>query len=294
MGPVTCPDCPDEERERGLPGEADGTVQAALAQALDELAGRDVILVAVDFDGTLAPIVDDPEAARPLPLAVEAIEALARLPGTRVAVVSGRPLAQLRRLLRAGGRVALVGSHGAEVDLGDAREDVDGLDDDALDDDALDEAQLQLLSRLRNAVADIARAHPGTTVEEKPAAVVLHTRTADREAAAAATREALEGPGGWQGVHVLRGKEVVELAVTEASKGLALQRLSVLLGLEHGGVFFAGDDTTDERAFAVLTDDAGNVTVKVGAGRTAARHRVAGPDELAEVLALLAGSRGAR
>jgi trehalose-phosphatase len=94
-------------------------------------------------------------------------------------------------------------------------------------------------------------------------------------------------------VHVLRGKEVVELAVTDVTKGRALRRLRTDLGLEGGGVFFAGDDTTDERAFAVLDDDGGDVSVKVGAGQTVARHRVAGPRDLAEILAFVAqGRRG--
>ena len=96
--------------------------------------------------------------------------------------------------------------------------------------------------------------------------MVLHTRRADREAAIGATSDALQGPGSWPDVHVLRGKEVVELAVTDVTKGRALRRLRADLGLEAGGVFFAGDDTTDERAFAVLDDDAGDVTVKVGKG----------------------------
>jgi len=120
---------------------------------------------------------------------------------------------------------------------------------------------------------------------------VLHTRRADREAAIGATSDALEGAGRWPGVHVLRGKEVVELAVTDVTKGRALRRLRADLGLAEGGVFFAGDDTTDERAFAVLDDDAGDVSVKVGGGRTVARHRVANPGQLAALLALVARRR---
>ena len=71
----------------------------ALRRALEAFVTRDRILLALDFDGTLAPIVEDPEAAEPLPLAVEAIKALAGLPRTHVAVISGRPLEQLRRLV---------------------------------------------------------------------------------------------------------------------------------------------------------------------------------------------------
>jgi trehalose-phosphatase len=276
------------------PPQQAAPVDPTLRRVLEEFAARDRILLALDFDGTLAPIVEDPEAAEPLPLAVEAIKALAGLPRTHVAVISGRPLDQLRRLIDHLEGVALVGSHGAEIDESDMVADDDELGPGSDDDDLLDDAEAQLLAYVRDAVADIVDVHPGTTLEEKPAAVVLHTRRADREAAIGATSDVLQGPGSWPDVHVLRGKEVVELAVTDVTKGRALRRLRTDLGLHSGGVFFAGDDTTDERAFALLDDDAGDVTVKVGNGRTAARHRVTGPRDLAELLAVVARARRAR
>src|SRR5690606_14197006 len=72
---------------RPLPGSLDG--------ALRELARVLLLLVALDFDGTLAPEVDSPEQARALPEAREAVLALMRLPNTRVALVSGRALKSL-------------------------------------------------------------------------------------------------------------------------------------------------------------------------------------------------------
>jgi trehalose 6-phosphate phosphatase len=72
---------------------------------------------------------------------------------------------------------------------------------------------------------------------------------------------------------------VLELAVTDADKGSALVRLAGELGAT--AVLYLGDDVTDEDAFRALTDA---VTVKVGDGDTAARHRVA---DLAGVQAVL-------
>jgi trehalose-phosphatase len=257
------------------------TEDAVLAEALARFAARDRVLVALDFDGTLAPIVDDPDTAAALPHALDAVRELTDLPDTSVAVVSGRSLGRLRALLGPAGSVALVGSHGAEVLAPDDGGTADGLGP----------GEKELLARLHDAVTAIVAAHPGTALEEKPAAVVLHTRRADRATALAATGAALLGPARWDGVHILTGKEVVELAVIDLSKGAALRRLRADLGLERGGVLYAGDDTTDELAFAALDDDAGDLTVKVGPGPTVARHRVRGPDALAEVLVDLAQRR---
>ena len=283
------PTAPREPAAETAPPAAQAEA-SALTRVLVEFVARDRLLVALDFDGTLAPIVADPSAAVAPPLAAQAIVALAGLPGTHVAVISGRPLAELRRLIDHTEGVALIGSHGAEIDL-PAERDEPGA---ARADELLDADELQVLREVRDAVADLVATHPGTSLEEKPAAVVLHTRRAGREVAIAATGDALQGPGAWPGVHVLRGKEVVELAVTDVTKGRALRRLRAALGLEVGGAFYAGDDTTDESAFSELDDDAGDITVKVGAGPTGARHRVDGPRDLAELLATIAERRRAR
>jgi trehalose-phosphatase len=259
-----------------------GVLPAALVAALQQLAGRPQLLLAFDLDGVLAPIVLDPAAARPLPQAVAALHALAGLPGTVVALVSGRPLDQLRRLADPPPGAVLIGSHGAESDPPLARVDV------------LDDAARQLLGRLQQQLRQIVGAHPGTRLEAKPTAAVLHTRGADRAVAAAATQQALQGPAGWPGVHPTLGKEVVELAVTDVTKGGALRLLRAAAGPVAGGVLYVGDDVTDERAFAVLDDDAGDVTVKVGPGESLARHRIADPAAVARLLDLVVALRSAR
>lgn len=227
-------------------------------------------LVALDFDGVLAPLVDDPATSRALPTAARALERLAAA-GVHVALVSGRALEDLWAVAEPPPGVHLVGGHGAEQ----GRATADGLVRDPLE---LPPRRARVLAQLRTALD---RLTEGTTarVEHKPASVVLHTRTAGADdarrladAAVALGREAA--------VDVLAGKDVVELSVLDVSKGEALRALRVRLGVSC--VFYAGDDVTDERAFAALEPQ--DVTVKVGPGATAARHRLADPAAVAVLL----------
>lgn len=252
---------------------------AELQAALDHLAGCESILIATDFDGVLAPIVLDPMAARPLDGTVDALRALASLPRTTVAVVSGRDLDTLRSLsgIAASEPIVLVGSHGAEssVDL-------------ALD-TSLDETQVALLDRAETQLSRIAARHPGVGVERKPAHVVMHTRRAEAAVGAAAVAEAMDALSGEPDLGVMDGKQILEFSAVEVSKGHALEALARLNGTS--ATLYLGDDVTDERAFAVLPRGAGHVSVKVGAGETEAEFRVNGPDEVLGVFRQVLKSR---
>lgn len=232
-------------------------------------------LLGLDFDGVLAPLQDDPAASRPLPAARAALRRLARVPGMHVAFVSGRALADLAARSAPPQGTLLVGSHGAErgrwVDGRLSRIDLD-----------LEPAVASLLEDLNRELAAAVHGSSGR-VERKPASVVLHTRTATDDDAARLTAAAL-AVGARPGVDVLRGKDVVELSVHPVTKGDALADLRAELGVE--AVAYAGDDVTDERAFATLGPQ--DVTIKVGDGPTSARFRVAGPADLAELLGRLA------
>jgi trehalose 6-phosphate phosphatase len=255
----------------------------AVSEGLRGLAAdtaRRPLLVALDFDGTLAPLVDDPSASRALPGAAAALVTLAALPASarvHVALVSGRALGDLHTLAQAPVGTFLIGSHGAER----ARVTAFGLDRDVvqLDDDAADR-----LSSLGAEVAAVARGRDGVWVETKPTAVVVHTRLAPDDVAAVAEAEAL-AVGARLGSNVLHGKDVVEISVLRASKGEALTALRTELGAQV--VVYVGDDVTDEHAFAALGPD--DLSVKVGAGETIARYRVDGPDDVVEVLTALVG-----
>ena len=243
---------------------------ADLTSALDEAAAAAVLLVASDFDGTLAPIVNDPASARPLPRAAAALVALADLPSTEVALVSGRGLAILREYSGMPASVHLVGSHGAEFDTGFEHE--------------VDQA---LLARIIAELNAIAAGRPGVTVEPKPASVALHVRNASPADGQDALDLAQLASDAW-GAQLTEGKAVLEFAVISTDKGEAVDILR-----ERGAataVVFLGDDVTDEKAFRRMTS--ADVGIKVGPGETLAGYRVESPDDVAEVLVYLLEHRG--
>ena len=251
----------------------------ALTDALTVLAGdtaRRPLLVALDFDGTLAPLQDDPSASRILPAGVEVLARLAGTPGVALALVSGRAMHDLHVLAHVPGGTFLIGSHGAER----ARVTTFGLDRDVVQ---LTDEQADRLASLGAQAARIARGRDGVWVETKPTAVVVHTRLAEAVDAEPAEQEAIT-LGERLGSGVLHGKDVVEISVLRASKGEALTALRDELGAPV--VLYAGDDVTDEHAFEALRDE--DVTVKVGHGTTSARYRVDSPEDLVEALAVLA------
>ena len=258
------------------------SLDAAVTTALRGFAARGRVLVALDFDGVLSPLVDEPSAARPLPEAVAALERLVAT--TDVALVSGRDLDDLRACAAPPAGVVLVGGHGTQSSL-----------EGAAGGQTLSAAEAALLERLGAALDGIAAGRAGVHVERKPMSAVLHTRRASRPDAEAATAQALAGPATWDGVHPLRGKEVVELGAVQLGKGAGLLRLRERLSAQGppvAAVLFAGDDVTDEDAFAALSPADGDVTVKVGEGPTAASLRVGSPVEVAQLLHALADLRG--
>jgi trehalose-phosphatase len=88
-----------------------------LRTRLAEIALTPNLLVGCDFDGTLAPIVGEPAAARPEVGAIATLGILSRAPNTHVAVISGRSLSSLAELTDSPRGVTLVGGHGGEFDL---------------------------------------------------------------------------------------------------------------------------------------------------------------------------------
>ncbi|MGW0040618.1 trehalose-phosphatase [Rhodococcus sp. NPDC003348] len=244
-----------------------------LRRRLVSIARTPRLLVTSDYDGTMAPIVSDPAKAFPHPDAVRALRALAILPGTTSAVVSGRALRDLAVLSRLPVEVQLVGSHGSEFDVGFVHE---------ISDDAR-----RLLRELTTELQGIAAESPGVAVEVKPASAALHVRNASPEVGEAALTRVRQGAAKWNGVQVTEGKAVIELAVITTDKGEALDILRHREGAS-ATVFF-GDDVTDEKAFARLQGP--DVGVKVGEGDTLAEFRIDRTEDVGAALAFLLEER---
>jgi trehalose 6-phosphate phosphatase len=275
-----------------------------LADALREFSADDgaALLVALDFDGVLAPLVDDPTSSRMLPAtraAVERLGSLAAPPSSdggtsdagsrarvRLAFVSGRDLTDLCDRAEPPAGSYVVGSHGAET----GHTTASGTEAVPL---ALTPDQADALAGLTAALDAAVVGRDGAWVQRKPSAAVLHTRQAGPVDTAAATAGA-DAAAARYGLEAMHGKDVVEIAVLHTSKGEALRRLRDVVARDVGAatvrVLYAGDDTTDEKAFAVLGD--GDLGIKVGAGETLARYRVGTPQELGNALDHLADTVG--
>ena len=255
--------------ELGLPRD--------LVGALREIARVTRLLVALDFDGTLAPEVDDPEQARAIPEARAAVLALLALPNTRVALISGRSLKSLVKVADLPDETLLVGSHGFEIRL-----------DRAGGEPSLDTTEIRQVGLLNEVLGEVADSFDQVWLESKPAGFALHTRMATEHNSRVAHLVALsEATAEIENLKVRKGKDVLEFSIRNETKGDAVEHLRGYTNAS--AIFYAGDDVTDEDAFSALGPD--DFGLKSGPGETLAAHRVSGPLQVAQVLALLAEFR---
>lgn len=249
---------------------------------IQSLAHAAPLLVAMDFDGTMAPFTNDPMATRAEAGTIDALKGLAQLPETTVMIVSGRNLVQLREVseLSAGTEsgIRLVGSHGAEPADRDLA--------------PLSAAQQDLYSRLDAAAESAASLHPGLWVEHKPLSVGLHSRTCEnKDVADQANASFLSSASALEGVHITQGKAVIEVAVDSTSKGDYVDSYRTQHHIPT--VVFAGDDTTDESVMRILHTQDSDIGIKVGAGKSHANRRLSGTTAVRDFLQELLAARQA-
>lgn len=221
------------------------------------------LFVGLDFDGTLAPIAARPELAEMTEAARAAVKRLARAPGVKVALVSGRSLKDLRRKVRIRG-VLYAGNHGLEVADGAWRWRHPDLP-----------RSLAALRRARALAKRLCAWAPGSWVEDKTLSLSVHVRAvedprAERRLAAGLAR-AFKGPGP---LTLSKGKKVYEVRpALDWDKGRAML-LMMRRKAPGAAAAYVGDDRTDEDVFRRL--GRGAFTVKVGPGPSRARWRAPG------------------
>jgi len=246
-------------------------------------------LIATDFDGTLAPIVADPRAARALPGAVPALRRLAGTVGT-LAVITGRPAADAVAYggLEAVPGLIVLGHYGWQR---------------WQDGELTGPAAPPAVQAAREALPGVLRAAgaaDGTWVEDKADALVVHTRrTADPEAALGVLRGPLDDLAVRLGLAAQPGRMVIELRPPGMDKGTALTALARERAADP--VVFCGDDLGDLPAFAAVralrADGIRGCTVASASTESwpvtaAADVVVEGPEGIVAMLAAIAAELG--
>ncbi|HEV8013630.1 MAG TPA: trehalose-phosphatase, partial [Pontimonas sp.] len=249
-------------------------ISSELAEALSAFASEDTILIALDFDGTLAPLVDDPETSRMIAPAREALEKLTPVPGVTIALVTGRAIDSVKRVAEPLNEWFLAGSHGIEVlSPGEAT--------------GYETPWLVPIDLIKNFEA-VVRAHPGTRLEQKPFGLALHTRGVEEQLARHAEAAAQKVCDAWAEELVVRtGHGIVECSIHEATKGDGINEIR--RRVNPTAVLFAGDDRTDEDGFAVLVER--DLGIRVGGGRSIAPYQLDDAYAVAQALWFIYGER---
>lgn len=273
------------------------------------ISSAHTLLVALDFDGVIAPLQDDPDSSAPLPASADAVVALAALPHTPVGYISGRNIDVLQDLSNAPTGAIFIGSHGLETDFsaldpsngstpnGSTSATAPAADGLPRYSTPLTAAEADTLAQLDAAFESIRSrtpeaGHGELRIERKPLGRTAHTRGTSAERAAFFEAELTALAARMPQLRSFAGHAMTEFAVRMETKGHGLARMLEATGAD--AVVFLGDDTTDEDAFAYLNDrtDIASLPVKVGTQATCAPFRVADPEAVSTFLARLAADRG--
>jgi trehalose 6-phosphate phosphatase len=234
------------------------------------------LLFSLDFDGTLAPIVDRPaEAALPASTRDVLCE-LREIPGATVAIVSGRSLDDIRSRVGIDGLI-YSGNHGLEIEgpgfrFAHAR---------AL---ALGDA----LRSITRTVAKRASRLDGVEIEWKRLTASIHYRRSSVFARRELVGILRDSPLTHDSRFVVReGKKVYDIRPRISwDKGAAVRWIQERQNLRDAVLILAGDDSTDEDVFSAF-DDAISICV-APRHQTAAQHTLAGTDEVCDLLSAIA------
>lgn len=242
-------DSDEHSTEPGSVNEHEQDVDG-VPQVWSRIADAPHITLLLDYDGTLAPFHEDRNAAVPLPGIVDILSRIDQDPAIDVAVVSGRPVTEIQRLLGTD-RLTIAGTHGFELYRPD-----DGMSTLPISDEqraALDAAE-----------QDGVEAAGRERTERKVATVAVHVRGLDDQEAAAIAHQlevAWTAHLGNAGLEIRHFDGGIEIRALGRNKGDAVREMA--RNSPSGSfVLYIGDDETDEDAFRALP--ANGVGIKVG------------------------------
>lgn len=200
------------------------------------------LLVALDVDGTLAPIVEDPSRAKVPTATARTLRRLRTVEGVELALVTGRDAGQLERIVSIPGAWRVVEHGRAIIAPGEKPRGV-----------SVEPEDRRKLARFKSWAHEHAGPR-GAHVEEKDASVVVHVRklAKDDPAGAEAVLDGAREAADEAGLCCRDGRAVVEAQLAPFDKGAALRELMETVGA--ASVLYAGDDLTDEPAIRVAAD----------------------------------------
>ncbi len=243
-----------------------------MSEAMTDKGGPAPLLaVFTDFDGTLVEIAETPDAVDVPRELIDTLDRAANEFDHAFAVITGREIDDIDRFL-APLQLPIAGAHGAQ------RRRADGTLE------TLDSAMISAAEEIAHVIEPLAMAHPDLLVETKQGAVALHFRQAPALEGAChiAMQEALSDRTDFT---LVPGKMVLEARPSAFDKGAALRAFMQEEPFAGRIPIFIGDDLTDEDAFKAA-QELGGMGIKLGAGETAARMRIA---DVFSVHALLRG-----
>lgn len=218
----------------------------------------------LDFDGTFADIAATPDAVKVARSDLALLNQLAHRFDDAVAIVSGRNLDDVAAYLSAY-EGTISGGHGCEF-----RENGQTLREAAHD--------AERLEHIKNAVFELAIVDPRVIAEDKTFGIALHFRqNPEVEGKVRNFIDCLIGDD--PDFEIQQAKMALEVKPKGISKAMAIERIMQSDAFRGRTMVYAGDDDTDEAAFAYVNDHDG-ISVKVGDGPTIAHHRVATPRAL--------------
>ncbi|MFN2146445.1 MAG: trehalose-phosphatase [Anaerolineales bacterium] len=247
---------------------------------LDKIFTADKLRLFLDYDGTLADFAPTPDEVNPDPQLIDLMAQLRDDPRIDVAVISGRRLSHVQKLVPLGG-VLLAGTYGVEILLPDGRQ-IDRVDFQVV---------RPILDEIKPAWLALIKQHPDFYLEDKGWSLALHARDVEDYTAEDVIRQArkflAEIKDDLADFRILGGHKFLEIAPVLANKGSTIE---YLVGRQTDQILpvYIGDDDKDEEAFEKILQYQG-VAIKVGLPgcETRAQIRLNNPQEVRQFLVSL-------